>query len=176
MFRSIHIDEKDLAALTKSLQTSHEAEKHFHKNAITELRKTYDQIDRKLSTLLDIRLNNSITQEEYDKKAHELKQSQTELRIHIEQHQKGQDDFRITMESLLSLMSTACEMLDSSKVEQKRQLIAFVFSNLKLRGKKLEYTMRSPFNLLVNCPDHSGWLGDVDSNHGKQSQNLLSYR
>jgi hypothetical protein len=31
------------------------------------------------------------------------------------------------------------DAIERSHVEQKRQLIAFVFSNLRLRGKKLEF-------------------------------------
>ncbi|MGA9893893.1 MAG: hypothetical protein WBQ55_16420, partial [Xanthobacteraceae bacterium] len=39
-------------------------------------------------------------------------------------------------------------------------LIAFVFSNLKLRGKKLEFSLRSPFDLMVNrtVRAHTLWL------------------
>jgi hypothetical protein len=35
-----------------------------------------------------------ITQDEYDKKARELKERQTEIALRIEQHQKGEGDFR----------------------------------------------------------------------------------
>jgi ABC transporter substrate binding protein len=44
------------------------------------------------------------------------------------------------------LASRAAELFESSKPEQKRQLLAFVFSNLRLKGKKLEYSLRSPFD------------------------------
>jgi hypothetical protein len=56
-------------------------------------------------TLLDLLLDRGITQDEYDKKAHELKQRQTEIALRIEQHQKGEGDFRITLEGLISLAS-----------------------------------------------------------------------
>ena len=46
-----------------------------------------------------------ITQDEYDKKARELKERQTELALRIEQHQKSEGDFRTTLESLISLAS-----------------------------------------------------------------------
>src|SRR6266568_6473013 len=80
-----------------------------------------------------------ITQDEYDKKARDLKQRQTEIERRIEQHQKGEGDFRTTLESLISLASRAAELFERSKTEQKRELIAFVFSNLQLKGKKLEF-------------------------------------
>ncbi|MDP9137582.1 MAG: recombinase family protein, partial [Pseudomonadota bacterium] len=84
----------------------------------------------------------------------------TELRMQIEQHSKGQDEFRMTLESLISLASRAADIFERSKTEQKRQLIALVFSNLRLRGEKLEYSLRSPFDLMVNRPTHTSWLGD----------------
>jgi hypothetical protein len=87
---------------------------------------------------------------EYDKKGRELKQPQAEIALRIEQHQKGEGDFRTTLESLISVASRAAELFERSKTEQKRQLVGFVFSNLRLRGKKLEYSLRSPFDLMVN--------------------------
>jgi len=59
---------------------------------------------------------------------------------------------------LLSLASRAPELFESSKVEQKRKLINFLLSNLKLRGKKLEYTLNKPFDVLVNIDSRSDWL------------------
>ena len=46
-----------------------------------------------------------ITAQDYDKKARELKERQTEIGLRIEQHQKGDGDYRMTVESLISLAS-----------------------------------------------------------------------
>jgi hypothetical protein len=84
--------------------------------------------------------------------------------MRIEQHQKGEGEFRTTLESLISVASRAADIFERSKPEQKRQLIAFVFSNLRLRGKKLEISLRSPFDLMVNRATYASWLGFVLSN------------
>jgi hypothetical protein len=84
------------------------------------------------------KLERRITQSDYDKKARELKERQTEIGLRIEQHQQGDGDYRTTLESL-SLASRAAELFERSKPEQKRELIAFVFSNLRLRGKKARF-------------------------------------
>ena len=68
-----------------------------------------------------------ITQDDYDKKARELKEQQAEIATRIEQHQQGNAEYRTTLESLISLASRAAELFERSKTEQKRQLIAFVF-------------------------------------------------
>ena len=117
-----------------------------------------------------------ITQDEYDRKSRELKNRQTELALRIEQHQRGEGAFRTTLESLISVASRAGEIFERSKLEQKRQLLAFVFSNLSLRGKKLEFSLRSPFDLMVNRQGHAGWLGDLDSNQDCSVQSREFYR
>lgn len=76
----------------------------------------------------------------------------------IEQHSKGRDEFRTTLESLISVASRAGAIFERSKIQQKRQLIAFVFSNLALKGKKLEFSLRSPFDLMVNRRTYESWL------------------
>jgi hypothetical protein len=94
-----------------------------------------------------------LTGDEYDRKACELKERQTEITLRIEHHQKGETDYCTTLETLISVASRAAELF-----EQKRELLAFVFSNLRLRGKNLEFSLRSPFDLMVDRADHSSWL------------------
>jgi hypothetical protein len=143
------------------MKTSHDVEKRFHADATAGLRREYDLIDERLATLLDIRLDN---QSEYDKKALSLKDQKAEIAVRIEQHQQGNSDFRTTLETLISLASRAVELFESSKTEQKRQLISLVFSNLRLKGKKLDFSLRSPFDLMVNRPTYTSWLGYSNSN------------
>ena len=89
-----------------------------------------------------------------------MKAQQAEIATRIEQHEKGDGAFRTTLETLISVASRAADLFERSKIDQKGQLLAFVFSNLRLRGKKLEYSMRSPFHLMANQRGHADWLGD----------------
>ena len=122
ILRTIQVPPKLLDALLAHMKAGHEAENQFHQDAIDALRREYDQLRDRLATLLDLRLHKSITQNEYDKKARELKERQTEIAMRIEQHQTGEGDFRTTLESLISLASRAAELFERSKPEQKRQL------------------------------------------------------
>ena len=160
VFRTIQVPPKLLDALLAHMKAGHKAENQFHRDAIEGLRREFDQLRERLAMLLDLRLDKSITQDEYDKKARALKERQSEIALRIEQHQKGEGDFRTTLESLISLASRAADLFERSKTEQKRQRVAFVFSNLRLKGKKLELSLRSPFDLMVNRASYSSWLGD----------------
>lgn len=92
-------------------------------------------VEQKLAALLDMRLDKSIARDEDDKKARELKEKQVEIATRMDAHQQGHGDYRTTLESLISLAARAAELFERSKTEEKRQLLAFVFSNLKLGGK-----------------------------------------
>lgn len=93
--------------------------------------------------------------------------------MRIEQHQKGEDGFRTTLESLMSVASRAARLFERSKTEQKRELIAFVFSNLTLRGKKLEFSLRSPFDLMVDRRSRTSWLAFLNTVRTERFEQVL---
>jgi len=99
-----------------------------------------------------------ITKDEYDKKAYELKQSQYDLNLKLKQYTEADEKFRITVNYLLDLASRAYELFESSKIEQKRQLVNFLLSNLQLKGKTLLYDVNKPFDAILNANKCSDWL------------------
>ena len=76
------------------------------------------------------------------------------------------------------MASRAADIFARSKIEQKRQLIAFVFSNLALRGKTLELILRPPFDLMVNRCTYASWPTSFSCQHFepllRPSGNLLA--
>jgi site-specific DNA recombinase len=68
---------------------------------------------------------------------------------------------------LISLASKAPDLFERSNNAEKRLLIGFVFSNLTLEGPTLRYSLRKPFDLLVDLANNRmlesgeiepGWL------------------
>lgn len=148
-----------MEALKDHLNASTKAKKIVHEEAIARIRREYDQIQSKLERLLDCRLEGSITRDEYDKKCMSLKQRQYDLNQELEAHTKADESFNITLSALLDLASRACELFECSKVEQKRQIINFMLSNLSLRGATLEYQIRKPFSLFTKRVSYIEMLG-----------------
>ena len=66
---------------------------------------------------------------------------------------------KFTVNTVFSIAHMAYELFESSKIEQKRKLISYVFSNLELEGVTLRYSLRKPFDLMVDCSTRSDWLG-----------------
>jgi len=116
----------------------------------------------------------SITMDEYDRKCHQLKDRQYQISDQFKKHLKADEAFKITVNAVFSIASMAYELLESSKIEQKRKLINYVFTNLELEGVTLRYSLRKPFDLMTNCTTHSEWLGLLDTLRTPAYYNYLS--
>ncbi len=60
----------------------------------------------------------------------------------------------ITVKTVLDLAKRAKEIYETSKVDEKRQILNFLFSNLEMREKKAIITLREPFDRLIAVSDH----------------------
>lgn len=85
----------------------------------------------------------------------------------MEEHTNADENFSLSATQLLSLAQRAADIFESSEVEEKRQLINFVFQNLTTNKKKLNFQLRKPFEALVSYADHPALLPDLDSNQGQ---------
>ena|GEM_PF-6519500 len=56
------------------------------------------------------------------------------------------------------------EKFKGSNVGEKREMMNFVYSNLSLKGKNLEYSMRSPFKDFTECSNIKEWSDRRDLN------------
>ena len=56
------------------------------------------------------------------------------------------------------------EIYKSSKVDEKRQILNFLFSNLEMKDKKAIITLREPFDKLIAVSDHPKCRRGWDSN------------
>ncbi len=163
LFSRLSIPDAKLAELKEKLQVSHEAKEKVHNVEIAGLRGEYDSLQRQLSILFDMRLQESITQNEYDKKAAELKEKQYKIDAKLKCYTEADGNFMTTVSSLLDIASRAHDLFLSSKVDQQRRLIAFVLSNLSLEGKKLVYKLKEPFDAILQANERSQWLHRLEA-------------
>jgi len=160
VFKSLQIPDELFKTLQEHLLRSANCEQEFHAKQIKYFQQEDHKLQTQLDNLLNMRLLESITQDMYDKKASELRQKQREINVELKLHNQADEKFSITLTSLISLASRAYEIFESSKIAEKRQLINFMFSNLMLKGEKLEYTLNEPFHLFSKPTSHNEWLGN----------------
>lgn len=173
-FRSIQIPSNVMAEILSHLKNSHESEKAFHFKSIKSLHRESESVVKKQDKLTDLLLEESITKEVYNNKLTQLISRQQEINHLLEQHHKGNEQFKIALSSLITLASRAYDIFESSTIDEKRQLIGYVFSNLELEGAKLRFALKKPFNLFGDLTSNQEWRPLRESNPCTHRERVVS--
>ena len=142
-FYEINDNEEDVIVPRTEFGTLSDAEIH---TVLKSLRK---------NGMVDI-LDDRITTDMFNQKLKEYKEKQQYLIEKIQTHDKADETFLMTINTVLSLAQRAYQIFESSEPSEKRQLLNFLLQNLTLKDKTLQYKLKAPFDtvLLVNgCSD-----------------------
>ena len=162
-FESITEDAQN--ELVDELRKNTEAEVVFHKAQINRIRADYDALKGKDDRLLEAFLDLSITKGIYDKKHQEYQDQIQTLEIEMSEHRKADYDYQTTVATVVSVARRAKTIFEnSSEPADKRAFLSFVLQNPTVNGKKLDFTLASPFNLVLELADSPNWLREQDSN------------
>ncbi len=164
VIHSISIPQDVLEPMVDYLRQSHEAETQHYQETVIALQQEAAQLTKTLGRLTDYLLDGSITKDIYAQKHDELQNRRIEINQLLEKNISADGQFKIALSTLLSLSSRIGPLFDSSKPDEKRRLIGFVFSNLQLEGSKLRFSLRKPFDLFVDLSKDQNWRPQRDSN------------
>ena len=157
------IPEKTQTRLVEKLRKLHEFEVEFHSKEINRIRAEYDNVQKRIQVLLDMRLDLSITKDDYDKKLQELKDRQYRMNLEMEEHTKADHDYHIHISTVINLSRRVKEIFESSEVNEKRALIRFLIQNPLVVEKKLVFELRKPFDTILQLAKHPTVLRGWDS-------------
>jgi site-specific DNA recombinase len=164
VLKSLQIPQDLLIDFKEQLRTTNETEYKFHQEAIRETMRKIEKIKARVKQLYMDKLDKRITDEEYDTFHKDFRSEQDKLEVELAMHSNADKEFYITITNLLDISTRAFELYESSKLDQKRQLLNFMFSNLKLEGKKLVFNLKRPFDVLAGLTKTQDWLPGSDSN------------
>ncbi len=146
------------------IENTHNAKKCHHKKQTAMLKHEHTEIETKLEGLMDLRISGELSKEEFMTMKKRLKDRQLEINELVHAHDVTDDEFNNRLCLLLGMAYHAAKHYAGSGINEKRELLSFVFQNLTLKEKKLEYTMRYPFNLFADANKTGEWCPEEDSN------------
>lgn len=164
VFESLRVPETILEQIIETLNATQKEKAEFHKREFEKL----DREQKTLTTMMDNlymdKLKGSITENDYDRFFQSFRNKMTDVTIRLENLQQAEDNYAITAKLLLDLAIQAFDLFMSSEVEEKRQLLKLVLSNLVLEDENLRWIVNRPFDVLVKSSDRQIWSGWPDSN------------
>lgn len=122
-----------------------------------ELKGEHGDIQDRLDKLVDLMIEGRIADEDYQKKHRALKKQQIEIMNKLRSLDAVDGQFAKQMDYLIKVAHGSANIFAGSENSEKRELLKMIFQNLQLRGKKLEYTMASPFDEFAKCTEIAEW-------------------
>lgn len=152
--------------VVQSIKELNKTEANFYKLENKRLIAERESLGKRMSNLITLRVDGEIDEEQFALKMKEFKNKQEELLVEINKHDEGNKDYHLTVSSVLTLLQRAGELFRSSELEQKQQMLSYLFQNFELKDKVLQFKLKTPFDtvLSANMSDcYSQWLGGRES-------------
>ncbi|GAB3515849.1 recombinase family protein [Emticicia fontis] len=162
VLKNIQIPELILDRVQQYMYDINKTEQEFLSYQVKELQNEYQKVQNRLDTLMDLLLDGTIEKGDFEGKKAKLRGQQIELENQIASHRFGDDGFKDSLISLLTLLTRSYEFFMAAEISEKRKILNLIFANLSLKGSSLCYTLRKPFELFINVPNSEEWLPLVD--------------
>lgn len=115
-----------------------------------------------------------ITESEYDRYYQSFRERQSELDTQLALLQEAEDTYYLSAKYLLELAQKAHQLFEVAEIDERRQLIKLVLSNLRLEGRKLRYEAIKPFKTILDFSDCQQWLPVPSHNIDEYIKRLLA--
>jgi site-specific DNA recombinase len=164
ILKKFSLNKETLQMLLTELKKNHQYKSDYHKQIMANLKTQYDKIQNRIEKMYEDKLDGSITQEMNDNMLTKFKEQQEGILDNMDKHNDADQNYYFKASNLLKLAQNAHKLFESAQIEQKRKLFNFVFQNSMMRGKKLELSMKTPFDTMLLCHETNNWLPGLDSN------------
>lgn len=162
VFQQIQLPPEIFQEITNTLNRVHQDKIEFHNKHFDKLTAEQKSITKMMDNLYMDKLKGEIDEEKYNRFYTSLRSQMDEITTRLGRLQEAEDNYYVTAKYILELSNRAYDLFKSSEVEQKRQLIKLVLSNLRIEGENMLYEAQKPFDMLLKNADCVSWRPTVD--------------
>lgn len=103
-----------------------------------------------------------ITPDDYTENKLRYDQEISRVKQQIERLEEADKSFYVTASYLLQLFKHGEKIFELASIEEKRELLKLVLSNLELKDKTVRFTPNEPFATVLKLSERSTWQGYMD--------------
>ena len=159
VFKSVKVPEFMLPELIAEIEKHHASEQKYYIANRTRLEKEYKALDREVKELFEDRKQFKSRPDVFESMVKEREVRQKTILQELEDHSNGDKAFVIGASYILDVCSRADKLFEaeSTQLDQKRYLLSFVLTNMTLKGEKLNFTLKEPFNAIASYSKSQDW-------------------
>ena len=164
IIKGLHIKEEYYDLIIQTLKESHKDELEFHKQALGQLRSRQDALKQRIAKAYEDKLDGVIPEELWKEKTVKWQSEIDEIDIKLRAHSNANCAFIESGVKLIELAKKAYSLYLQRNSAERGKLLHILCSNLALKGCKVHYSYKKPFDTLVEGAKNEIWLRRTDSN------------
>lgn len=149
MVVNVELDKESWDLGVKLLRAKYEAELTQQEAMRDSIQREYSLIDSKLQKLLDMRLDGEVTIDEYAKLKKNFVDCKVQLNEKLNDDHSGKLQWLERAEDFFETCHKAMNIMRGDDIGAKRDLIRKIGSNLFLKDKKVEFSFKKPYDILL---------------------------
>ena len=143
--KAISIPEEFIRFALDAINEDAESDINRNKEFIETYKKEITTLNNKCDKLMELKLSELISEEDFIIKQSEYKKRIQELKLIIEERTNTNDDVIVNVTDLLKFGKLASEVFPNATVEEKRIILDSLGSNLLIKDRKLKFSLKSHF-------------------------------
>ena len=132
----------------EQLKSEAKKETTSRKSILTAQRRDYDECVKRIDRLLEMRMNEEITPEEFAEKKAELAEEKARLFSFINESDNDVDSWLEKAESVFDFAANAKKRFENGSLDDKKQILAALGSNFILKDQILSISIQKPLLLV----------------------------
>jgi site-specific DNA recombinase len=163
-FASIHIPNDIVQQVSDEIAKRTKEDSTNKRQLVAQLTAEIAKYQNRIERIYEDYIDEKIPENLYSRKTKEYEQSRAELKNRLEKIELGKQTDLTSVNYLLNLANRAEMLFEKATIEQKRQLINLVHSNLQLDNDLLRWEYNKPFDTVASCVKTGKWCPRQDSN------------
>lgn len=147
----------------KALKENHEQITECSISTVSELNKQLALTQNRLDRLYDDKLDQKITEEMYNRKFEQYSQEKEIILKGLGKQSKANDKYQELGSLLFDISQKADELFIKANTIQKRKIINYALTGMKIQNSVLSYEYTKPFQILFNAIKETNNLKSEDS-------------
>ena len=129
-----------------------------------------NNLEAKERRVKDSFFDGDITREEWQEEKAIIATKREELQRTAKKYADISKDIQVTVNEILDIAATVSDIMKKADSTQQNKLLSLMLSECYLDGQRLIYTLRKPFDKLINLKNASTWF-DFDKSDIKEYKN-----
>jgi site-specific DNA recombinase len=175
VIKAVSLGLQKIKVIKEVMSESLEDESEYHQQSLDALNTQYNELQTQSSKLLDLYIKEKIKEEAYNNKSVELDQEIQLVNTEILKHKGADKGFHQEIEGFLAFCNQAPALFKGSSPALKRELLRFVVSNLILKDKIVQFSLKTPFDIVAKYSENENWQGWEESNFRQRFWRPLFY-